>query len=92
MGVHQRHMLYIEAVLDNQGRMMEYKKRKHALGLLYCASMNTSTNDHMAQFVRGAHTLMVFAVLLLVAVVLFELVVRLGFTSTTELVSSALSE
>ena len=35
----------------------------HAKGLLHCATMNAAVNDHIAQFVKGAYTLLAVAVI-----------------------------
>ena len=65
MAVRAREVLHMHAVVDGQtGTFLEYRKDYHAQGLLYCASMNTATNDHIAQFVRSAQTLLTTAVLL----------------------------
>ena len=62
--------LFLDAVINERGQFREYSEGYHARGLLYCASMNTATNDHIAQFVKGAHILSAAAVLtLLVAAV-----------------------
>jgi len=62
--------LFLDAVLDESGQFRKYSEAYHARGLLYCASMNTAINDHIAQFVRGAHILSAAAVLaLLVAAI-----------------------
>ena len=56
--------LYIHSVIDEEyGGFLKYKKEFHAQGLLSCAIMNTSMNDHIAEFVKGAHNLLAFAVL-----------------------------
>ena len=57
-------ILHLGAVVeDENGYFRKYNKAFHAQGLLYCATMNTATNDHIAQFVKGAHVLMAFAVI-----------------------------
>jgi hypothetical protein len=58
--------LYLYAVIDNDGKFLEYNKSNHARGLLYCAAMNEAMNDHLAQFVKGAHYLSVAAVFSLI--------------------------
>lgn len=56
-------ILHLGAVVEGEnGGFRNYDKAFHAQGLLYCATMNTATNDHIAQFVKGAHVLMAFAV------------------------------
>ena len=63
LAIRGREDLYIGAVIDDEtGKFRKYDKIRHAQGLLYCANMNTATNDHIAQFVRGAHVLVAFAV------------------------------
>jgi len=57
--------LSLGAVLESDGSFKMYKESIHAKGLLYCASMNTAMNDHLAEFVRGAHTMTATALLLL---------------------------
>ena len=64
IALRQREFLYIHAVIDEKsGGFLKYKKESHAQGLLYCAIMNTATNDHIAQFVKGAHILLAIAVI-----------------------------
>lgn len=58
--------LYLHSVIDEAGQFREYSKAFHARGLLYCAAMNQAMNDHLAQFVKGAHLLTAAAVLALV--------------------------
>ena len=58
--------LYLKAVIDEDGYFLKYQKSDHARGLLYCAAMNEAMNDHLAQFVKGAHSLTVFAVFSLI--------------------------
>ena len=67
MAVRTREILHIHAVVDREtGAFLEYRKDFHAKGLLYCATMNTATNDHIAQFVRSAQMLLTIAVFLFV--------------------------
>jgi hypothetical protein len=62
--------LFLDAVIHESGQFKKYSEAYHARGLLYCASMNTAMNDHIAQFVKGAHILSAAAVLtLLVAAI-----------------------
>lgn len=49
--------LFVHSVLDDAGQFREYKEKFHARGLLSCAAMNEAMNDHIAQFVKGAHVL-----------------------------------
>ena len=68
LAIHPRQFLHIDAVINKEtGAFLEYKKAFHAQGLLYCATINTATNDHIAQFVRGAQILLVSAVLVFVS-------------------------
>ena len=67
MAVRAREILHVHAVVDKQtGAFLEYRRSFHAQGLLYCATMNTATNDHIAQFVRSAQVLLTTAVVLFV--------------------------
>src|SRR5665213_500678 len=59
-----RETLFLGSAIHlNDGQFRKYSKQFHARGLLYCASVNTATNDHVAQFVKGAHTLTVISVI-----------------------------
>ncbi len=58
--------LYLDSVIDKAGQFREYSKAFHARGLLYCAVMNQAMNDHLAQFVKGAHLLTAGAITALV--------------------------
>jgi len=58
--------LFLDSVIDKAGQFREYKKEFRARGLLYCAAMNEAMNDHLAQFVKGAHFLTAAAVSALV--------------------------
>lgn len=65
MAVRAREILHIHAVVDEQtGAFRKYSKSFHAQGLLYCATVNTATDDHIAQFVRSAQILLTTAVIL----------------------------
>jgi len=57
--------LFLNSVIDESGQFRKYSESFHARGLLYCASMNTAMNDHIAQFVKGAHILTAAAVVVL---------------------------
>ena len=62
--------LFLDAVVHESGQFRKYSEAYHAQGLLYCASINTAMNDHIAQFVKGAHILSAAAILaLLVAAI-----------------------
>lgn len=67
VAVKETETLFLGSVIDEDGQFREYSKSSHARGLLYCASMNTATNDHIAQFVKGAHILTAGAILVLLA-------------------------
>jgi hypothetical protein len=58
--------LSLTSVLLDNGQFRAYDEAFHAKRLLYCASMNTAMNDHIAQFVRGVHSMTSTAVLLLI--------------------------
>lgn len=64
VGVKASQTLTAGAVLKENGTFRRYEAAFHAKGLLYCASMNTATNDHLAQFVRGAHAMTGTAILI----------------------------
>ena len=55
--------LFLSSVIEDDGQFREYSKAFHARGLLYCAAMNQAMNDHLAQFVKGAHLLAAAAVI-----------------------------
>jgi amino acid transporter len=60
--------LYLGAVIDlKDGQFRQYDHAFHARGLLYCASMNTAMNDHIAQFVKGGQILIAGAVIAVLA-------------------------
>ena len=68
VSVQARESLFLGAVIDlATGQFRKYDKAFHAGGLLYCASVNTAMNDHIAQFVKGAHIFTTAAVVALVA-------------------------
>lgn len=55
--------LFLRSVIEeDSATFRNYDVEFHAKGLLYCASMNAVINDHIAQFVRGAYTLLAIAV------------------------------
>lgn len=58
--------LFVHSVIDEAGQFREYKEGFHARGLLYCTAMNEAMNDHIAQFVKGAHVLTAAAVIAIV--------------------------
>src|SRR5579863_3441154 len=65
VGVKENQTLFLDSVLTEDGQFRKYSDAFRARGLLYCASMNTAMNDHIAQFVKGAHILTAAAVLVL---------------------------
>ena len=70
VAVKESETLFLSSVLTDDGQFRKYSDAFRARGLLYCASMNTATNDHIAQFVKGAHILTAAAVLVLLAAAL----------------------
>ena len=66
VGVKASQTLSIGSVLEDNGTFRTYDEAFHAKGLLHCASTNTAINDHLAQFVRGAHTMTATAIFLLI--------------------------
>ena len=61
-----RQTLGLAAIIDVNARAFRtYSKVFHARGLIFCASVNQAMNDHIAQFVRGAHILTAVAVIIL---------------------------
>lgn len=68
VSVKARDALFLEAVIDkNTGEFRQYDKAFHAQGLLYCASVNTAMNDHIAQFVKGGQILTGAAAIVMLA-------------------------
>ncbi len=65
VAIKESETLFLGSVLTEDGQFRKYSDVFRARGLLYCASMNTATNDHIAQFVKGAHILTAAAVLVL---------------------------
>lgn len=66
IGVKSNQTLSLDLVIDTNGDFLPYDEVRHAKGLLYCASMNTAKNDHLAQFVRGAHSMTAIAVIFVI--------------------------
>jgi hypothetical protein len=79
VNVKSNQTLSLPSVIQPSGEFRVYSESFHAKGLLYCASMNTATNDHLAQFVRGAHSMTVIAVLLVIVAA-----VPTSFTAATQ--------
>jgi hypothetical protein len=65
VAVKESETLFLDSVLTEGGQFRKYSEAFRARGFLFCASMNTATNDHIAQFVKGAHILTAAAVLVL---------------------------
>jgi hypothetical protein len=66
VSVQVRQTLGLAAIIDlNAHAFRTYSKEFYARGLLFCASVNQAMNDHIAQFVRGAHILTAVAVIIL---------------------------
>ena len=65
--IRKRQGLYIKSVIcEKSGKLKNYDKKIHAKGLLYCAIRNTATNDHIAQFVKFSHQLLLGATMFFV--------------------------
>lgn len=58
------HSLYVQSVVNDTGEVRKFDKPFRLRGLLWCAAMNEAMNDHLAQFVKGAHLLTAGAVIL----------------------------
>lgn len=56
--------LYLLSVVDETGQVRKFDKIFRLRGLLWCTSMNEAMNDHLAQFVKGAHLLTAGAVII----------------------------
>jgi len=71
VSVQVRETLQLRSVLDMSTKdFRPYDRGFHAGGLLYCASVNTAMNGHIAQFVKGAQVMTALAVLLACAAAL----------------------
>jgi signal transduction histidine kinase len=81
VGVKGFETLFLRSVIDEAGQFRNYSKAFHARGLLYCAAMNEAMNDHITQFVKGAHILTAAAVITLVVAVVPTSVVLLSLPS-----------
>ena len=66
IGVKSNQTLSLDLVIDSNGAFLPYDELRQAKGLLYCASINTAKNDHLAQFVRGTHSMTAIAVLFVI--------------------------
>lgn len=59
---------FLQSVFDFEKKeFRKYNKAVHARGLLYCASMNQGMNDHISQFVKGAHILSACSIIMFAA-------------------------
>lgn len=63
LAIGQRESLFLGAILGESGAFRKYNRTLHAQGLLYCAINNQAQNDHLAEFVKGAHVLVALAVI-----------------------------
>ena len=77
VSVSRRETLFLNAVLNADGQFRKYDAAFRARGLLYCASMNTAMNDHIANFVKAAH---IFSAMAVVLFVLAAVPTSLGFS------------
>ncbi len=80
VAVKENQTLYLQSILNEEGQFRLYSAAFRARGLLYCASMNTAMNDHIAQFVKGAHMLTAAAVLVLLIAAIPTSIVFLNAT------------
>ena len=76
--------LFVHSVIAEDGQFREYQAAFHARGLLYCAAMNEGMNDHIAQFVKGAHVLTAAAIIALIAAAVPASVVFSGLLDLLE--------
>ena len=94
IAIHPRQDLFIHSVLnEGSGTFRKYDKKFHALGLLHCAIRNTATNDHIAQFVKGAHILLTAAIIgfvLGVGVIGFGMSAHMATPTKTEIVGAVM--
>lgn len=79
VGVKSNQTLSLDLVIDRNGAFLPYDEVRHAKGLLYCASINTAKNDHLAQFVRGTHSMTAIAVIFMILAAILT-----GFTVVTQ--------
>jgi len=83
VSIQARESLYLGSVADlSGGQILKYDGSFLARGLLYCASVNTAMNDHLAQFVKGAHILTIAAV---ISLVVATLPASISYLDSTEL-------
>jgi hypothetical protein len=66
-GIRERPSLHIHSVIGPEtGVIKEFSPDYFGRGLLWCASVNSAVNDHIADFVRAAQMFLVFSVMFLV--------------------------
>ena len=66
-GIRARPSLYIHSVIGPETDVIkEFSPDYFGRGLLWCASVNSAVNDHIADFVRAAQMFLVFSVMFLV--------------------------
>jgi len=64
IAIREHETLFIHTVIKQEdGTFLKYNRHLHAQGLLHCVILNTATNDHISQFVKGAHWLLALAVI-----------------------------
>lgn len=83
VSVKKMETLFVRSVVDDEGQFRPYEKHFHARGLLYCAAMNEAMNDHIAQFVKGAHILTAWSVITLVVTTIPTGLVLFALPSTS---------
>ncbi len=91
IGVKSNQTLSLDLVIDSNGVFLPYEEFRHAKGLLYCASINTAKNDHLAQFVRGTHSMTAIAVLFVILAAIptsFTVVTQTGDIARTTIVGT----
>ena len=77
---------FIQSVIDGKsGGWKSYEMAEHVRTLLSCTLVNTRMNDQIAQFVKGAHCLMLVSVLLFALVAIIEIGTRLNDNSSSPL-------
>jgi hypothetical protein len=66
-GIRAVKSLHIHSVIDPETDVIKaFNPDSFGRGLLWCASVNSAVNDHIADFVRAAQMFLVFSVILLV--------------------------
>jgi hypothetical protein len=93
IAVKSNQTLSLDLVIDSEGAFLPYDEVRHAKGLLYCASINTAKNDHLAQFVRGTHSMTAIAVMFVILAAIptsFTVASRSEETARTTIVGTVL--